>query len=117
MTFYDKSAKEIATMLNSDINFGLDNKAVNENIKKFGLNSLTKKKKNGFFKKLFSALKEPMLIILLFAFAVAFGADFGQYLKTGKADFSECFGILVAIILSVSITLVMEEVQKRRLKN
>ena len=113
MTFYDKSAKEIATMLNSDINFGLDNKAVDENIKKFGLNSLTKKKKNGFFKKLFSALKEPMLIILLFAFAVAFGADFGQYLKTGKADFSECFGILVAIILSVSITLVMERSSKK----
>jgi len=113
MVFYDKSANETAKILNSDIDFGLKGKTVDENLKKFGPNVLTNKNKKGFFKKLFVTLKEPMLIILLFAFIVAFGADLGQYLKTRKWDFSECFGILIAILLSVSITMLMERSSKK----
>lgn len=108
MEYYDKGINYAIKTLHSDAKFGLSIKTVGENLEKYGLNKLTAEKKRGFFSRLFNALKEPMLVILIFGFAVAFGSNLGKLLKTGEADFSECFGILAAILLSVSITLIME---------
>lgn len=108
MEFYDKSAEYAVKSLKSNINFGLTPAQVGERLNKFGFNKLTGEKKRGFFTRLLSALKEPMLLILTFGLIIAFGANLGKLLKTGEADFSECFGILAAVVLSVSITLIME---------
>ena len=54
-----------------------------------------------------------MLVILTFALIVAFGTNLGKFIKSGEGDFGECFGILFAIVLSVSITLVMESSSER----
>ncbi len=113
MNFYDKELSQIINVLGSDKNLGLSKDAQTKNIQKFGRNFLTKQKKLTFFNRLLNAVKEPMLIILLFGFAVAFGSALGKFLKTGENDFVECFGILFAVIVSVSITLVMEGTSER----
>ncbi len=92
---------------------GLYEKDIEKNRIKYGRNSLTKKKKVSLFNKILNALKEPMLIILIFSFILAFGVSLGKFFKTGEADFGECLGIVVAIFLSVSITLVMESNSQR----
>lgn len=108
MDFHDKNLGFVANVLGTDVNVGLSSKKLSENINKFGKNKLTEKKKQGFFARVANALKEPMLIILLFGFVLTFGINFGKFLKVGEGDFSECFGILGAVVLSVSITLIME---------
>lgn len=108
MDFYTKTVSETAFELNTDVNVGLDFDAVEKNAKKYGQNVILKKTKQSLLKKIFSSLKEPMLLILLFGFAITFGASLGEFLKNGKGDFVESFGILFAVILSVTITLVME---------
>ena len=108
MNFYDKSIEYTVNALSSDKNRGLSDSALKNSRLKHGVNALTKKKKRKFIFKVFDALKEPMLIILLFGFVITFGTNLGKFLKTGEGDFSECFGILFAVLLSVTITLIME---------
>lgn len=108
MEIYEQNAKSVVDNLGSFIDVGLTSKSALERIKKYGENKLTKQKKKGFFRRLIECLTEPMILILLFSFALAFGTKLGEFLKTGDRDFSECIGILLAIILSISITLIME---------
>ena len=113
MEYYNKNASEVLRLLGSSESKGLSTAKVNENYKTYGKNLLSEKKKQGIITKTFNALKEPMLIILAFAFVIAFGTKLGKFLKTGEADFSECVGIFLAIVLSVSITLIMESSSER----
>ena len=108
MDCFSKSINQTLGEFNVDINTGLKDFQVKTNSQKYGLNQITKSKGQTFLSKLFSALSEPMLIILIFAFILAFGTKLGKYFKTGEVDFSECLGIFLAIVLSVSITLIME---------
>jgi Ca2+-transporting ATPase len=108
MEFYNVSADVVLKWFDVKIEKGLNSKNLKKNVDKYGYNQITKKKKQGFLERLFIALKEPMILILLFSLVVAFGTKMGSYLKTGVGDFGECVGILVAIVLSVSITLFME---------
>ena len=113
MTFHDKTAQLSVKELSSDFNLGLLSDALYKSIKNYGKNIIEKNKKRTFLQKVLDALKEPMLIILLFGFILAFGTELGKFLKTGKGDFLECVGILFAILLSVSITLIMEGSSER----
>ncbi len=87
---------------------GLDNKRILESQKKYGKNVLSKPKNKSFLKRLFSALGEPMILILILSACITFGVNLGRLLKTGNADFIEFFGIIIAISVSVCITLFME---------
>lgn len=87
---------------------GLSSSKVFSNREKFGSNRLLKPAGKPFFKRLISALFDPMIIILLFSTCVTFGVNFGKFIRTGEADFIESIGIVFAIILSVSVTLIME---------
>ncbi len=113
MHFHSISADESIRSLESDKTLGLSPSTVHSHVEKYGENVLTQKKKKGVIAKIFSALKEPMLIILLFGFCIALGANIGKQFKTGDGDFGECFGILFAVVLSVSITLIMEGSSER----
>lgn len=113
MTFHDKSAQSLINKLSSDINFGLSSEALIKSINTHGKNQIERRKKRTFIQRLFDALKEPMLIILMFGFFIAFGTEIGKFLKSGKGDFIECLGILLAIVLSVLITLIMEGSSER----
>lgn len=108
MSYYNQPIKTVAEELKVNISKGLTTNGVKENSHRFGYNQISEKKKKSLFAKILDALKEPMLIILMFGFFIALGANIGKYLKTGEGDFVECFGILFAVVLSVTITLVME---------
>ena len=92
---------------------GLSSSKALKNLKTYGKNTLISSKKTGFLKALFNALKEPMMLILIFSFILAFGTGIGKYFKTGEADFAESIGILFAVVLSVSVTLIMEGSSER----
>ena len=113
MSFYNKSIKNVANELGVNLSKGLTSNAVKENAHRFGYNQISEKKKKSLFARILDALKEPMLIILMFGFFIALGANIGKFLKTGEGDFVECFGILFAVVLSVTITLVMEGSSQR----
>ncbi len=108
MLFHTLTVTQSLNSLNADDKNGLTDSAVLTSRKKHGVNTLTKGKKLSIFTKIFNALKEPMLLILVFSFILAFGVSLGKYLKTGENDFAESFGILFAVVLSVTITLIME---------
>ena len=108
MEFYSTSSDAVLRWFNVKKEVGLKSKELSSRLQKYGFNQITKKKKQSFIERLFSALKEPMILILLFSFVVAFGTKLGSYIKTGVSDFNECIGILLAIVLSLSITLIME---------
>lgn len=108
MVFHSQNINSCVKFFNSDKEKGLSENSYRQNIKKYGKNVLSKKKSRSLISKFFDALKEPMLIILLFGFIITFGTNLGKWLKSGEGDFSECFGILFAVFLSVSITLIME---------
>lgn len=106
--YHSFSAQKTAYDFSSDFGLGLTNKTVVENGEKYGINVLTERKKEGIVKRFFRALKEPMILILIFGLILTVGVNIGKALKTGDGDFTECVGIAVAILLSVVITLVME---------
>lgn len=113
MDYHALSIHEIAKRLQTNVGSGLTQKSAVQSQEKHGLNKLSEKKGKNVFQKIASALREPMLIILLFSFIVSIGANVGQFFKTGEGDFKECFGILFAVVLSVGITLIMEGSSER----
>ena len=84
MEFYDKSIDFTLTNLKTDKSLGLSSALAKRRLSDFGENKLSDKKKASLFSKIFSVLKEPMLIILQFAFIIALGTGLGSALKTGK---------------------------------
>lgn len=107
MDFHFKDVKTCVEELNTS-ETGLTEKEAAARLLRFGENRLTPKAPKSFAAKVIDAIKEPMLLILLFGFVITLGANIGKQIKTGDGDFTECFGILAAVVLSVSITLIME---------
>ncbi len=87
---------------------GLTSSQVIKNRQVFGENVVTKQKGKSFFKRVIEALTDPMLIILEIATAITLGVNIGKALKGFESDFYECLGIIIAILISVVLTLVME---------
>lgn len=87
---------------------GLTNEEVFENRKKYGSNTLTPPETVSIWQRIWEALTEPMLIMLIVAALIAFGVNFARSLTGGHAEYIECAGILAAIAVSVAITVVTE---------
>ncbi|MBQ9782556.1 MAG: calcium-translocating P-type ATPase, PMCA-type, partial [Clostridia bacterium] len=87
---------------------GLSLKQVIKNREKFGKNVVSKQKGKSFLKRLIEAFLDPMLIILEIATVITLGVNIGKSLKGLETDFYECAGIIIAILISVVLTLVME---------
>lgn len=92
---------------------GLSRSSVGKMGELYGVNVPTPKKKKSFIKRLIGALLEPTLIILEFAWVITLGVNIGKYLKSGRGDFLECIGIFIAVVLSASLTLIMEGKSQR----
>lgn len=105
---YTKTAENVAKDYNSNLKNGLNENHVEISRKNYGKNEITPKKRKSFVKRLIGALSEPTLLILEFAWVVTLGVNFGKYLKNGEGDFLECIGILIAVVLSATLTLIME---------
>ena len=87
---------------------GLSQAEVNRSKEINGSNVLSEKKQKSLFKKIMSALSDPMLVILEFALIITLGINLGKYFKNKEADFIECLGIGFSILISVSLTVFME---------
>ena len=108
MKYHTAAISDIAKSFNGSETRGLTESQAVENRKKYGENKMSKTKKRGFFARLFSALTEPTLIILEFAWVITVGINVGKFLKSGVCDVYECIGIFIAIFLSVALTMFME---------
>jgi len=87
---------------------GLTREGVAKSREKYGANTFTKGKKESFFRRLWAALTEPMLVMLLAAGFVALSVAIVMTATGGHADYFESAGVFFAIILSVAISMIME---------
>lgn len=108
MEAYKLAAQEVIAKLNSDKETGLSSRDVEESKKKYGANFLTKGKRKSLFVKIIEGLTEPMMIILLIALGITLAVNFIKMSNGENFDYVECVGILTAVLLSVSITIIME---------
>lgn len=102
------SKEDILRELKVDPEIGLTKEARKISLEKYGANSFTKEKDISVIQKILESLKEPMILMLIFAGIIAVSVNTAAYFNGGHADFLECLGIFLAISLSITITIVME---------
>lgn len=95
---------------------GLKNSDISVYREKYGKNVITQKKSVTVFKRIQNALFEPMMLILMLAFFITLGVNIGNAVAKKEADFIECIGIFCAIVLSVGLTVVMENKSEKAFK-
>ena len=108
MRYYERSGEEIVAELHSDSREGLSSEQVKINAEKYGRNEFSKAKKKSLLRRIWEAATEPMLILLFFAWAITVAVNIVKEVQSRNGDFIECVGILVAIAISVVLTVVME---------
>ena len=81
---------------------GLNDEEVINNRKKYGKNIITKTKKKNFFKLLLESMGDPIIKILLIVLVIKI------ILLFQDADWFETIGILIAIVLSSTISTLSE---------
>ncbi|HIU61818.1 MAG TPA: calcium-translocating P-type ATPase, PMCA-type [Candidatus Coproplasma excrementigallinarum] len=109
MKEYMQSARELLAEKGIDPSRGLSAEEVEQSRKKYGENQFTREKPKTIFKRILEALCEPMLIILLVALAITVAVQIVRVCAGGEFDWIECVGIVVAVVLSVAISVVMED--------
>lgn len=100
--------EDILNKLNINPKIGLTEEAKKLSLEKYGRNSFTKEKGISLFGKILESIREPMILMLIFAGLIAIGVNTVDYFGGGHFDILECLGIFIAISLSVTITVVME---------
>ena len=113
LKIHSLSIQEVLKRYGTSKDIGLRQNDIYKMRELYGSNETSSKKPKSFIKRLIEALSEPTLLILEFACAITLGVNIGKYLKTGSGDFLECIGILIAIVLSASLTLIMEGKSQR----
>lgn len=108
MRYYERSGEEIVAELHSDSREGLSSEQVKINAEKYGRNEFSKAKKKSLLRRIWEAATEPMLILLFFAWVITVAVNIVKEVQSRNGDFIECVGILVAIAISVVLTVVME---------
>lgn len=108
MTFFDKSAQDTLTELHTNAAKGLSDAQVKENIERYGHNEFTRAGRKSLLRRIWEASTEPMLILLFFAWLITVAVNIVSVVQGGHFDWAECVGILVAIAISVVLTVVME---------
>ena len=107
------SIQNVLKAYETNKNTGLNQGSIIKMRELYGSNETSPKKPKSFIKRLIEALSEPTLLILEFAWVITLGVNLGKFLKTGSGDFLECLGIFIAIVLSASLTLIMEGKSQR----
>jgi Ca2+-transporting ATPase len=96
----------IAEKIHSNLRSGLDGSDFEERKKEFGENVLPEKPPKNFFKLLFEALKETMLILLmvLAVISIILGLAFPEREEDRKYGWIEGFAIIMAVIIVSTVT-------------
>ena len=108
MEAFNQTPDQAVAAYGSDKTNGLTPEQVKENGEKFGRNEFTKSKRKSLLRRIWEAATEPMLILLFFAWVITIAVNAVSAAQGGHFDVYECIGILVAIIISVVLTVVME---------
>lgn len=108
MEFYTQKAEKAIEEFRSDAHAGLGEEQIRENAEKYGRNEFTKTKRKSLLRRIFEAATEPMLILLLFAWAITVAVNIVNVTQGEPFDWAECAGILVAVLISVVLTVLME---------
>lgn len=109
MAFYVKDAASVLSELGSDPDEGLSPEQVRRNAEKYGVNEFTRTKPKSLLRRIFEAACEPMLLLLLFAWVITMVVNIVREVQhPGSGDFFEVIGIVFAIAISVTLTVVME---------
>ena len=108
MESYNKSAQEVLESLQTDAHKGLTEHQVKENGERYGRNEFTKAGRKSLLRRIWEAATEPMLILLLCAWAITIAVNIVNVTQGEPFDWAECAGILVAVLISVVLTVVME---------
>ena len=106
--FFTLNTAKVVAELNSNISNGLSLGQIEKNREKYGPNRLTEGKQKGILLKIFEAICEPMILVLLGAAIITIGINISRLMTGQETDFIECIGIIVTIILSAAITILME---------
>lgn len=108
MKEYMKKGQAVLDEFDVSLDKGLSTHQIANSKEKYGSNTFTKEKSVSLGKRLWEATCEPMLLLLVVAAIITLVVNTIKYFTGGEADFIECIGIFVAILLSVVITVVME---------
>lgn len=108
MDFFEKTSEEVLKEFQVDPLKGLEDSKVKENRTKYGQNEFSKGEKVKLITKIIEALKEPMIFILIIAALITIGMNFYKTLQGLHGEYTESVGILIAISISVGITIIME---------
>lgn len=82
--------------------FGQTEKEAKESSQKFGCNTLTKKKKAGFFRQLLSNFNDPIIKILIGALLI------NAIVSMGRMNIPETLGIVAAILIATLVSTISE---------
>ena len=110
--YHNKTAREAAALLHTDIKDGLTVKEAARRLKENGKNRLRGKKKKNIFVKFIEQFNDFMIIILLAAAAVSFFTSFLQ----GDADISEPLIILAIVVANAILGVTQEERAEKSLE-
>ena len=108
MQYFRKTAQETLRELESDAREGLAPEKVAEHRAKYGKNEFTRAGRKTLWRRVWEAATEPMLILLFFAWVITVAVNVVNATQGEPFDYYECVGILVAIAVSVVLTVVME---------
>lgn len=103
-----EKADEIVKKLKSDSSNGLSAEKVVKSKETYGENKLTQAKRKNIFVRIIEGLLEPMMLILLVALVLTLVVNFINLGRGQKFDLVEPLGIIFAIFVSTTISLVME---------
>ncbi len=113
MRSYLDSQEKIIKELGSNIELGLNDQDVLDSRNLYGENSFSQEKPISIFIKIKEALLEPMIFILIIAAIITISVNVFKLFNGQDAEFVESIGILIAIALSTTITIVMEGRSKK----
>ena len=116
MSPHTQSENQLIKSLSTHRERGLSPASMQRSIERWGKNTVAEKKSKTLFNRVIGALFEPMMVIMLVAFAITLGVNIGKVLGGKPGDFYECLGIAVAIGVSVSLTVVMEGKSEKAFK-
>lgn len=108
MDAFAKTKQQVLEELGVSEEKGLSEEQAVDNAVRFGTNTLSRPPQDSLLKKIWDSLTEPMILMLVAAALIAFGVNFARGMNGEETEYIECVGIIVAIFLSVVISLVME---------
>lgn len=100
--------EELYTKYHTSPISGLSTEQVLLNQQAFGKNQIDSSPPKPIYMQILEAFKEPMVLLLVFAWVLALSINSYEYFANKEANFLECLGIFIAIFLSIGITLIME---------